>query len=248
VPQRLVDAAIERDPAAAASEWMAEFRNDISAFVPREIVLRCVDVGVTERPFDSKFRYMAFVDPSGGSSDSMTLAIAHAENDLAIVDVVREIVAPFDPESATNEFVRTLRAYGVTRVVGDRYAGEWVRQSFAKRQITYAVSELPKSGLYVDLLPRLNAKTIRLVDNAKMINQIAALERRTARGGKDSIDHPPSGHDDVANVIAGVASCITTQSQHAVSCTDLGDFFAEMRGGGRRESNNPKAFRLIPPT
>jgi hypothetical protein len=30
------------------------------------------------------------------------------------------------------------------------------------------------------------------------------LERRTARSGKDSIDHPPGAHDDVANAVAGV--------------------------------------------
>ena len=26
-----------------------------------------------------------------------------------------------------------------------------------------------------------------------------------SRGGRDNIDHPPSGHDDVANAIAGLA-------------------------------------------
>jgi hypothetical protein len=30
-----------------------------------------------------------------------------------------------------------------------------------------------------------------------------SLERRTSRGGKDSIDHPPGGHDDLANAAAG---------------------------------------------
>jgi hypothetical protein len=36
-----------------------------------------------------------------------------------------------------------------------------------------------------------------------MKQQLVGLERRTARGGKDSIDHPPGGHDDVANAAAG---------------------------------------------
>jgi hypothetical protein len=135
----------------------------------------------------------------------MTLAIGHREKEITIVDLVREIVAPFDPESATEEFAGTLKGYNITRVIGDRYAGEWVRQSFEKRSITYTASELPKSGLYVDFLPKLNSKTIRLVNNARLVNQIAALERRTSRGGKDSIDHPPQGHDDLANVVAGVA-------------------------------------------
>jgi hypothetical protein len=34
-------------------------------------------------------------------------------------------------------------------------------------------------------------------------NQICGLERRTARGGRDSIDHAPGAHDDIANAAAG---------------------------------------------
>jgi hypothetical protein len=30
-----------------------------------------------------------------------------------------------------------------------------------------------------------------------------SLERRTSRGGRDSIDHAPGAHDDVANAVAG---------------------------------------------
>ena len=37
--------------------------------------------------------------------------------------------------------------------------------------------------------------------------QLTMLERRTARGGKDSIDHPRGGHDDVANSVAGSLVC-----------------------------------------
>jgi hypothetical protein len=217
VKQRLVDAAIERDPAAAASEWLGEFRNDISAFVQREVVEACVSSGDFERPFNAKHRYFAFVDPSGGSSDSMTIAVGHREAELTIVDVVREIVAPFDPESATEEFVKLLNSYSVTAVTGDRYAGQWCQQSFEKRKITYHPSEVPKSGLYVDFLPKLNSKTIRLVDNPRLVHQIAGLERRTARGGKDSIDHAPGAKDDVANVVAGLAHCAVTRFTSSVS-------------------------------
>jgi hypothetical protein len=32
---------------------------------------------------------------------------------------------------------------------------------------------------------------------------LVGLERRTSRAGKDSIDHAPGGHDDVANAAAG---------------------------------------------
>ncbi len=33
--------------------------------------------------------------------------------------------------------------------------------------------------------------------------QLATLERRTARGGRDTIDHGPNGHDDVTNAACG---------------------------------------------
>jgi hypothetical protein len=40
------------------------------------------------------------------------------------------------------------------------------------------------------------------------------LERRTARGGRDSIDHPagPSYHDDLANCVAGLCSIGTSST------------------------------------
>lgn len=219
VPQRVIDQALERDPAAATSEYLAEFRNDIAAFVPREVVQSCVDPNEIERPYSDKHRYVAFVDPSGGTSDSMTLAIGHNEKDRTVVDVVREIPAPFDPESATEEFAKVLKSYRLTRVTGDRYAGEWCRQAFEKRGIAYSPSEAPKSALYTDLLPKLNSRMIRLVDNPRLINQLAALERKTSRGGKDTIDHPPAGHDDVANVVAGVAHCAV--HRHSVTVGEL---------------------------
>jgi hypothetical protein len=62
VKQSLIDAAMERDSAATSSEWLGEFRNDISAFVPREVVESCVDVGERERPRPhlTRHRYSAF--------------------------------------------------------------------------------------------------------------------------------------------------------------------------------------------
>jgi hypothetical protein len=44
-----------------------------------------------------------------------------------------------------------------------------------------------------------------LLPDAGLVNQLASLERRTSRGGKETIDHSPDAHDGVANVVAGVA-------------------------------------------
>jgi hypothetical protein len=92
----------------------------------------------------------------------------------------------------------------VTRVVSDKYAGDWPKARFAEHGIALEQSAKPKSDIYHDLLPLLNAGRIELLDNPRLSAQLVGLERRTARSGRDSIDHAPGGHDDLANSVAGV--------------------------------------------
>ena len=44
---------------------------------------------------------------------------------------------------------------------------------------------------------------LTLLDHPRMVTQFCGLERRVARGGRDSIDHGPNGHDDVCNAVTG---------------------------------------------
>jgi hypothetical protein len=155
--------------------------------------------------------YHAFVDPSGGSADSMTLCIGHKDSvtRTIIVDALREVKPPFSPEAVVVEFVQVLKSYSVAKVTGDKYAGEWPREVFSKYNIIYDASAKPKSELYIDLLALLNSQRIWLLDHPKLVNQLCALERRTTRGsGRDVIDHPPGGHDDLSNVVAGISQLI----------------------------------------
>jgi hypothetical protein len=48
---------------------------------------------------------------------------------------------------------------------------------------------------------------VELLDNKQLQSELVSLERRTSRAGKDSIDHPPGGHDDLANAVAGAVDC-----------------------------------------
>ena len=43
LPQKIVDDALKRDPAAARAEWLAEWRDDIAAFLSRELIEAAVD-------------------------------------------------------------------------------------------------------------------------------------------------------------------------------------------------------------
>ncbi len=200
----IVAQAYEDDPDAAAAEYGAEFRNDLSDFVPRAVVDAATPPGRFEVAPIAAQSYVAFVDPSGGTgADSMTLAIAHREGLRVMLDAIREVRPPFSPEAVTQDFAAVLQLYGVQRVHGDRYAGEWPRERFRTHGIDYALSDAPKSEIYRDFLPLLNSGRADLLNLPRLASQLCGLERRTARSGRDSIDHPPGGHDDLANVAAG---------------------------------------------
>jgi hypothetical protein len=184
--------------------------------VPVEIVEACVGEYRELAPL-SEHRYAGFVDPSGGSADSFTMAISHMDGERVVIDAIRETRPPFSPESTINDLAVLLKTYRIDRVTGDRYAGEFPRELFRKRGISYECAALPKSDLFRDLLPRLNAGSIVLPRSDRLVSQLCNLERRVSRAGKDSIDHSPGGHDDLANAVAGAASIAAKASKFSGS-------------------------------
>jgi hypothetical protein len=201
LPQSVVDRALARDREFASAEYLGQFRDDIADFISAEVVEAAVVLGRRELSPVEGVVYTGAVDPSGGSSDSMTLSIAHKVGDKFIVDAIRERRPPFSPDDVCREFAATLKSYGITTVQGDHYAGQWPRERFAVHGVEYAPTNLTKNEIYLTALPMLNSARVELLDHPRCISQLCALERRTARSGKDSIDHPPNQHDDVCNAV-----------------------------------------------
>ncbi|MGP9818981.1 hypothetical protein ACTZWW_03105 [Salinarimonas sp. NSM] len=217
----LIAARYEEDPLAAAAEHGERFRTDVETFVSRQAVEACVSEGVVERPRVGGVRYSAFVDAAGGSGkDSFTLAIGHSEGGRAVLDVVRERKPPFAPEAVVEEYAELMRAYGIYRAEADRWGSEWVREAFGRHRVNVEQCAKPKSELYKDLLPALNSRLVDLLDHGRLISQIVSLERSTARGGRETIDHPPNGHDDVGNAVAGLVAMVSTGRRQGVSMVD----------------------------
>lgn len=229
LPRSIIDRALAEDEAAASAEYLAQFRRDLETFIPREALEAVRVSGRLALPRMPGVRYQAFVDPSGGSGDAMTVAIVHAETEGRVVlDAVREVPSPFNPEAVVAEFAELLQAYGVGTVTGDRYAGRWPAERFRRHGITYEPSPLTKSELYVAALPLLMAGRVELLDHPRLFAQLAQLERRTARGGRDSIDHPPNGRDDLANAVCGALVLVGRPSRVPFGWTaaeHLADFF-----------------------
>jgi hypothetical protein len=199
----IIEAALIEDPAAAAAEWLAEFRDDIAGWASYELIEAAVDRDVLVRPPLPDVTYYSFIDGSGGVRDSYCAAIAHNENDVAILDCLIEIKAPFDPDSATTDVAKVLKSYRCFSTTGDHYSAEWIVGAYAKAGITYRHSDRDRSAIYLDALPLFTTGRVRLIDNKRLVTQLASLERKTMPSGKDRVDHGPGGHDDAANVAAG---------------------------------------------
>jgi len=207
VPQSYIDAHYADDPAKAAAEYGAQFRTDVETFISREVVEAAVVAGRYELPRIEGVLYTAATDPSGGSNDSMTLAIDHVETDASgvrrsVLDVLREARPPFSPDAVVAEFAALLKSYGISRVIGDRYGGMWPRERFAAHGFEYVTADKAASDYYLELLPILNSGRAELLDHPRLVGQLCRLERSASRGGKESIGHPPNAHDDVINAAA----------------------------------------------
>ena len=204
LPQRLIDQAMEDDPSSAASEWCGLFRSDLESLFSRAALDACTVGGRFELAPASGVPFVAFLDPSGGSADSFTLAIAHRDQQgRAILDLVRETRPPFSPEAVCAAFAGDIRKYGCRSVFSDAYGGIWPTAELAKYGVTVTMSELTRSEIYLNALPLVNSGACELLDNPRLLNQLAGLERRIGRSGRDSVDHQRGSHDDLGNAACG---------------------------------------------
>jgi hypothetical protein len=204
--QAFLDRMKAEDLQSYKSEFLAEFRDDVANFVSLELVESLVIKNRHENIPRPGVQYNAFVDLSGGRSDASALAIGHRdEKKKIILDCLDWHPSPNDPHAVVASMAKRLQEWNIKRVTGDAYAAEFASRAFQDRGITYSHCEKTKGVLYAELLPILCAGEIELLDHKLLIKQLAGLERRTRSGGRDVIDSPPKGHDDLSNVVAGVA-------------------------------------------
>lgn len=213
-----VATALEEDPAGAAAEYLSEFRSDVESFVTREAVDAVVIPDRIELPYMARHSYVGFVDFAGGAGqDSATMAIAHPEHrkegTVAVLDLVREVRPPFSPEQVCADFAATLKSYQITKVTADKYAGDFPAEQLRKHGVELTPSERTKSDIYKEILSSINSRRLELLDNPRLVAQLCGLERRVARGGKDSIDHAPRAHDDLCNSACGALLLVANKKK-----------------------------------
>jgi hypothetical protein len=206
ISKELLQQAEDEDAIGFKSEYLAEFRADIDSYVSESVINECTRSNPEILPYQREYTYKAFIDASGGRVDSYTCAIGHMEKDVVVIDRVESIKPPFSPEEATAYLAEIIKSYNCYRVTGDRYAGNWVRNAYERNGIDYKVSEKVTSELYLDFIPVLNSQKVELPPNEILRRELLSLERRSSRGGRLIISHPPNAHDDLANSCAGLSS------------------------------------------
>jgi hypothetical protein len=191
------------DAESAEAEVDAQFLRNVSTLFDPGSLDACVDHGVVQRRYQPGTTCRSFCDAASGTGqDAFTAAIAHGENEHAVLDAVITIRPPFSPESAIRQIAALLREYHVREIHGDRYAPNFVAEAFARQHITYRRSEKDRTAIYLDLLSRVNAGAVRLLDNADLLRELRGLERHRA-STKDRVDHRRGAHDDTSNSAAG---------------------------------------------
>jgi hypothetical protein len=195
----------EDDPEAYRSEVLGEFRTGVAQLFDPDALDAVILRGERERPPESRGRHVAGGDAASGTgADAFTVAIAHGQMDgVAILDACRAWRPPFSPEAVLGEAAAFLKSYRCYEVEGDAYAPGFVSDGFRRHGIQYVRATRTRSEWYLELLPRVNAARVRLLDLPDLLRELRGLERLRGRGAaRDRVDHRPGAHDDLANSAA----------------------------------------------
>jgi hypothetical protein len=165
--QRVIDKDLAEDYARFSAEYLSEWRDDISSFIPRDLLEASVEAGVSVRPPQADVIYFAFADTSSGRNDSFTMAIAHQEQHnnsrRIVIDLLYERRPPFNPTEAVEEITTLLKQYRCGTVTGDAYAIGFVVDAFRKCSIEYRKSTRDRSEVYLGFLPLLTSGQVLLL-------------------------------------------------------------------------------------
>jgi hypothetical protein len=192
---------MERDPERCRAEYEAVFRDDVGALFDEE-KLRAAATG-KERPPEKGVKYHAFIDASAGKSDSMTLAVAHASNEMVYLDLVRENTPPFDFIQVIEEYADLLRMYSINECWGDRYAFASLESQLRRHRIALSQSKASTTEFYLKLKALLQSGAVVLLNDKKLIDQLKRLELQMMPSGAERIDQPKNANDDMASATAG---------------------------------------------
>jgi hypothetical protein len=242
ISQDFIDREYQLDAVSASAEYGSQPRTDCTRLFdavlldsatrssPRE--LPCRKMGDT----GTMFQYHAGLDVSGGRGDAAAVAVAHRDRERIVIDAVRHWPAPHDPLIVASEISKFLGTYGLTSALADNYAAEFATSAYREAGVALTPAEINRSEGYLHALPLFSSGRIEIPDDPRLRAELLGLERRTSAAGRETIDHRPGAHDDVANALALAAyacgrTSARTQGLFVARSTALSGYFDQATNG-----------------
>ena len=225
IPQSFIDEELERDPQAAAAEYLAQFRSDLEALFDAALIDRATRGTPRELPYRATLPsgtpivYRAAVDVSGGRQDAAAAAVGHREGEHNVIDACRRWPSPHNPVAVAVEVAAFLKSYELSVATADQYGAEIAASVYREAGVTLIPSEFNRSEAYLHALPLFTSGRIEIPDEPTLRAELLTLERRTGRSGKDAVDHPPHMHDDLANAVS-LCAAVVNREAHTVITAD----------------------------
>jgi hypothetical protein len=198
-----------RDPKAFEREVLAVFQDSVSGFLNTTLLKAAVDRGLTERPYNARYTYVAAIDPAF-RNDAFGFSIFHMdENGMVVQDAVRRYVAPhgqsLNPSSIFTDLQPVIEQYHVAYVFSDQYHLESLAQiapsfGFMIEGVPFKASN--KAQIFGSLQMLLNQGRLKLLDDPTTVRELASLEKKLTQTGVVQIHAPQGQHDDMACVCA----------------------------------------------
>jgi hypothetical protein len=172
----LIARQVAMDPHRFGSEYLATWNEAESSYIPRALIDEATEPNIRSREPQVGIDYVAATDSAGGRGKSaFTLAIAHDEDGVAVLDHIEIRRPPFDAYEVAGEYAGILRQYGCAFVTGDNFAGDVVASAFARHGIRYVKAAQNRTAFYTDLLPLMTSRKCRLLDDETLAAQMGAL-------------------------------------------------------------------------
>jgi len=204
-PKRIA-ADLERDPIRYAAEYVTDptcpFRTDVSGFLDDATLTAAVVPGASGLPYDPAGQYTGGADLAGGGADEHAAVVAQRAPEGAAVVAIRGWGNKVPLEQVLDEMAEFLTSYGLRSAWADRYAAGWPVEAFQRRGVVLQTCPKPTGETYLEFGGALRQQRVALPEHPKLLSQLRGLERRVSRDGRDTVNHRPGMHDDVAAATA----------------------------------------------
>jgi hypothetical protein len=229
------------DPGQFEREFLAEFVDDASAWLPGDLIEAAVDTGIVERPYNPAHKYSMAIDASGAGACGFAVSVTHVEQAdtarVVVQDLGRVWMKPpsgqLNLDAIVREIVGLGEDYRVKFAWSDRYAGAWPKQRFEavsggrftlKDPVVRRNAQevyLHKSDAFFETAPLFRTGCIRLLDLPSQTREFRNLESRPMEGGRMRISKPPvrSEMDDQATALATAAAMLVSVKTSFTSIT-----------------------------